>query len=211
MRALTGLMLLAFAAAADPPAASAQGAPPGGSYLRQCRDVRMEGMFLHAWCQGSRGAGQSSLNVAACRTDIGVDPDGGLICGGPGAGGPPPPGYRPPDDRPPGGGYRPPGGDYRPPGGGYGPGHGGGRWGATLYEGPRYRGRSIRITGDTPNLDGSRFNDRVGSIRFDRRSGPWQLCTDSRFRGRCVTVNRDVNDTGDIGMREAISSLRPLR
>jgi hypothetical protein len=209
MRAVIGLVALAFAAAANPPVAGAQGAPPGGSYLRQCRDVRMEGMFLHAWCQGSRGAGQSSLNVAACRTDIGVDPDGGLICGGPGAGGPPPPDYRPPHYRP--SDDRPSGGDYRPPGGDYRPGHGGGRWGATLYERPRYRGRSIRITGDTANLDDSGFNDRVGSIRFDRRSGPWQICTDSRFRGRCVTVNRDVGDTDGIGMGEAVSSLRPLR
>lgn len=239
MRAPIGLAILALLVAAPPPA-EAQYAPPG-SYQRHCRDIRMEGYFLHAWCEGTRGSGQSSLNVQSCRTDIGVDPDGGLICGGPGAGaypdqpyarpapgysepGPYPRpdrrpgypgqgGYYPPQDSyyPPQGGYYPPQGGYgRPQGGYYPPGRGGESWGVTLFERPGYRGRSIEV-GYMDNLDGSGFNDRVGSIRLSRGSGPWQVCTDARFRGRCTTIDRSISDTSQLGMWAAISSVRPVR
>jgi len=191
MRMLFGLLLMALLAV--PMAAEAQGAPPPGSYQRHCRDIRMENIYLHAWCTGSRGSGQSTLNVLSCRTDIGVDPDGGLICGGPDSVGPPPPAYRPP----PGGGYDSPAG-------------GGQRRTATLYAGRKYRGPSVQVFGDTPNLDRSGFNDRVGSIRFARRSGAWQVCADAYFRGQCVTVSGDVSDIGRLGLRDAVSSLRPL-
>ena len=83
MKLIFGLVALGALAAPAMPV-QAQGLPPG-TYLRQCRDVRMEGQFLHAWCQGSRGSGNSSINVMSCSTGIGVDPDGGLICGGPGS------------------------------------------------------------------------------------------------------------------------------
>jgi hypothetical protein len=194
MRATLGLAIFAGLFALST-AAEAQYAPPRGSYQRYCRDIRMQGQFLSAWCQGSRGGGQSSINVMSCSTDIGVDPSGALVCGGPG-GAPPPPAYGPP---PPGPGYRP------PPGPGYG------RWSATLYEGRGFRGRSVVVTGDTPNLAYSGLNDRVGSIRFASRSGPWQVCSDANFRGNCATIGGDIADTGQLGMRNAISSLRPVR
>jgi hypothetical protein len=237
MRSFLALMLLGLACGV-PSASNAQGAPPPGDYQRQCRDISMNGDYLHAWCRGSRGSGESTLNVRSCGTDIGVDPDGGLTCGGPGGGqAASPPAYdrrpytddgrRPPypdegrrpgyqEDR-----YRPPYADdrypddrrpddrysddrYRPSDGGRGPV-------ATLYEGPGFRGRSVQVYGETPNLAKSGLNDRVGSIRFGRRSGPWEVCMDSKFRGRCLVVSDDVRDTNDIGMGAAVSSLRPAR
>ncbi|MDB5435538.1 MAG: hypothetical protein JWR47_1795, partial [Phenylobacterium sp.] len=45
----------------------------------------------------------------------------------------------------------------------------------------------------------------------DRASGPWIVCSDANYRGRCVTIDRSVSDTREIGMRDAISSLRPAR
>jgi hypothetical protein len=80
---------------------------------------------------------------------------------------------------------------------------------ATLYEGPGFRGRSVDVYGETSNLANTGLNDRVGSIRLGRRSGAWEVCKDSRFRGRCITIDRDVRDTNEIGMGAAISSLRP--
>jgi hypothetical protein len=210
MRVLFGLALLAFLAVLTPQA-KAQGMPPG-PYQRDCRDLRMQGSFLSGFCRGSNGSGESTINVLSCGSEIRVDPQGGLVCDGPGVNRPPPPppggGYYPPGaGRPPGGGY-----DPRPPGGGYDPRPpAGGRWSATLYEGSRYRGRYIVVTGDEPNLDGTGMNDRVGSIRFGARSGPWLVCSKAGFKGRCATVDRDVRDTGRLGLGDSISSLRPLR
>jgi hypothetical protein len=193
-------LVLAMAAATavlavSPPPAQAQ---PAGSYRGQCRNIAMQGQFLSAECRSARGGwASSSINVASCASDIGVDVEGGLVCRGPGAGRPPPPGAYPP----PGVYPRP---DVRPP-----PGHG--RSAVTIYDRFGFRGRSLRVDGDTPNLSGTRFNDRVASIEFRRRSGPWLVCADANYRGRCVTVDGDVRDVDRIGMLNRISSLRPLR
>jgi hypothetical protein len=193
MKLVLGLVVLgAMTAPAWP--TQAQPAPPG-SYQRQCQQIRMEGQFLHALCRSGRAWVQSSINVLSCRTDIWVGPDGGLTCsgGGPGAGSPEVLPYPPP-------------GDYRPP-----PSGGWNRWSLIVYDRPGWRGRRLNINGDTPNLDGTRFNDRVASIRLAKRTGPWLVCSDKNFRGRCVTVGSDVGDTASLGMLGAVSSLRPLR
>jgi hypothetical protein len=175
--------------AVSAPPASAQ---PPGSYREQCRNIAMQGQFLSAQCRSARGGwASSSINVASCASDIGVDHEGGLTCRGPGAGRPPPPGaYPPPDVRP-------------PP-----PGH---RGAITIYDRFGFRGRSLRVDGPMPNLSGTRFNDRVASVQLGRRTGPWLVCADANYRGRCVTVDSDVRDVDRIGMLSRISSLRPLR
>jgi hypothetical protein len=184
-----GLATVLVAATAIP--AAAQPLPPG-SYRAQCRAVSLQGQFLHAQCRSARGGwATSSINVASCRGDIGVDYQGGLVCGGPGMG--PAPG-RPP-------GLYPPPPAVRPPQGAFG---------ITLYNRFGFRGQSMRVVGETPNLDGTRFNDRVASIQLARRSGPWLVCEDANYRGRCVTVADDVRDVGRIGMLNRISSMRPL-
>jgi len=179
MRLILGLAALG-AVAAFASSALAQ-RPPPGSYQDQCRNISMQGQFLHADCRGPRGNwAQSSINVLSCRGDIGVDYAGGLVCLGPGAGpGRPPPGYD--------------------------------RHAVTIYDRFGFRGRSMRIEGEMPNLGGTRFNDRVASIEFHRRSGPWLVCADAYYRGRCVTVDDDVRDASRLNMLNRISSLRPLR
>lgn len=206
MRAALGVIGL-VTLLATPSIPQAQPRPPG-SYERQCRDIRMNGRFLSAWCQGARGSGRSEINVDSCRSDIWVNETGGLTCdgrpgggpGGPGWGGPGPggPGWGGPGWGGPGG----PGGP-RPPGGGV--------WSARLFEGPNFRGRSLEVVGDMSNLDRTGLNDRVGSIQFNRRSGPWQICTDAKYRGRCTVIRGDIRDTGQLGMANSISSLRPAR
>lgn len=185
------LSVLALATAAAPVPAEAQ--LPPGSYQRQCRDVSLQGQFLSARCRSAYGGwAVSSINVASCSTGIGVDPEGGLICGGPvDPNRPPPPGaYWPTEMRPP-------------------PGYE--RFSITIHDRFGYRGRSLRLDGDVANLDGTGFNDRVSSINLRRRSGPWLACEDANFRGRCVVIDGDVRDLGRLGMLNSISSLRPLR
>jgi hypothetical protein len=202
MKLVLGLVVLsAMAASAFP--AQAQ-APPPGSYQRQCRDIRMEGQFLHASCRGAHGWAVSSINVLSCSTNIGVDVEGGLICGGPGGGAAPTPYPQPypapeaypPNTRP----WPPPGG-----GGGYD------RWSVTIYDRFGWRGNAIRLRDEMPNLDRTGLNDRVASIRLGRRTGPWLVCSDANYRGRCVTIDSDIPDTRQLGMLNSISSMRPLR
>lgn len=207
MRTILALSVLALSAAATPaPAQPYYGGPPPGSYQRQCTDIYMEGQFLNARCRGVHGWAQSSINVQSCASDITVDAEGGLVCLGPGAVGRPgapyvPPAYdRPEYDRP---GYQP--GYGRPGYGGYG-GYGGA---IGLFEGRGFRGQPAWIDGPVDNLDRTGLNDRVRSIRIERGSGPWVVCSDAGYRGRCVTISRSVSDTRSIGLSDAISSVRP--
>lgn len=199
MRMTLGLCALVLALPATSALAQPQYRVPRGSYERQCTDIRMNGQFLSATCRGARGAGQSSINVQSCSGDIGVDASGALSCAGPGA--PTPPAVYAPGPRP---GYNP------------GPGYGErpqryGRDSVTLFGGRNWRGPSARIDGEAPNLGSTGLNDRIRSIQLDRASGPWIVCSDANYRGRCVTIDRSVSDTREIGMRDAISSLRPAR
>lgn len=208
MRVTLGLAALALLAAA--PAAQAQSGAPPGSYRSHCTDIRMEGQFLSAICRGARGGGQSSINVASCASDIYVDEAGALACQGPGATGNP--------GRASGGpAYAPDRGDRRD---GY---RGDDRYGrdegyrsdrratVTVFVRTDWRGRSARIDGAVANLSRLGLNDRIRSIDLPRRAGPWQVCTDANYRGRCRTITSSMGDVGRIGMAGAISSLRPLR
>jgi hypothetical protein len=195
-------------AVAAPALAQAQYAAPRGSYQSQCTDIRVNGQFLSATCRGARGGGQSSINIASCSGDIGVDATGALSCAGPGAVSPAPPAYAPG----PGRDYRGDRGYDDRSGRGYDErrdGHG--RDAVTVFSGRNWRGQPARIDNEVANLQAMGLNDRIRSIELDPRSGPWIVCSDAGFRGRCVTIDRSVSDTRQIGMRDAISSLRPAR
>ena len=197
--------LLAVPAVAQP--AYGAGFPPG-NYQRQCTNLRMEGQFLHGVCRGAHGGGESSINVQSCATDIFVDDSGALTCVGPGGVAPPglqSRGYQTYDrsyqdrshqdgsyqDR----GYQDRSYDRQRS-----------RASAVLFDRRGYRGDSIRVSGAEPALGG-----RVGSIQIDRRSGPWVVCSDPGFRGRCVTIGDSVSDTRSLGLRDGIASIRPAR
>ncbi|HEY8573257.1 beta/gamma crystallin-related protein [Phenylobacterium sp.] len=197
--AAAATLTLAGAAVAQP-----YNAPPPGSYQRQCTDIRMEGQFLHARCRGA----VSSINVLSCSTDIGIGPDGGLVCGGPGsAAAPRGPAYSPAPEygRAPAYGQDP---RYRD-GQRYGQRGGYGRDAVTIFSGRNSRGPSLQVEGEVPNLDQLGLNDRVRSIRLGRRSGPWEICEHANFRGPCRTVTASISDTRRLGL-EGISSLRPI-
>jgi hypothetical protein len=204
MRKIWAAAALAIFAGAPALAQPAYFAPPPGDYQRQCTNIRMDGQFLSAICRGARGGGPSSINVQSCSTGIFVDDSGALSCIGPGGGAPPqvrdaPPGYNTGqgqayDDR----GYR-------------GRGRQDPRTGAVLFERRNWRGAPVQVWGATPDLGRTGLRDRVGSIQLDRRSGPWQVCSDAGNRGRCVTIRDSVSDTRSLGLGDQISSLRPAR
>jgi hypothetical protein len=203
MRTILGLAALALLAAT---AADAQPAPPG-SYRSQCSNIRMEGQFLSADCRGARGGGHSSVNVQSCASDIYVDEAGALACRGPGVAGGPGyasggPAYAPGQDR---GRDRGDRGDRDYGDRGYG------RERVTVFVRTDWRGGSARLDGPVANLSRLGMNDRIRSIQLPRRSGPWQVCTDANFRGRCRTISSSIGDVGRLGMAGAISSLRPVR
>jgi hypothetical protein len=177
------------------------GSLPSGSYLQTCRGANLNGNMLSAQCPNRRGAPVfSSIDTNSCRgRDIAND-DGYLRCNAGGGGGgprppepprpvpPQPPRPVPPRPEPP-----------RPPV----PGH----FSVIVYTGANYTGRAMAI--DTPianfgNFPG--FNDNIRSIRV--RSGRAQVCVDSRYNGRCVTLSQSVRDLHSIRMGNTISSIR---
>lgn len=79
----------------------------------------------------------------------------------------------------------------------------------TLYEHDGFSGRSVRVTGDAPNLARAGFNDRASSLVIER--GRWEVCNDSRFSGNCIVLGRGQYDSlAAIGLNDRVSSLRPL-
>ncbi|MEQ1755267.1 MAG: CVNH domain-containing protein [Micropepsaceae bacterium] len=74
-----------------------------------------------------------------------------------------------------------------------------------LFEDAYFRGRSLSTNVDVVNFP-RWMNDRTSSIRV--RRGTWQVCVDSKFRGRCQLVRSDVPDLKRLGFNDRISSLR---
>ena len=82
----------------------------------------------------------------------------------------------------------------------------------TFYEREDYKGRSFTATGEVDNLRRQGFNDRASSAvvkgnRWDR----WEVCEDSRFRGRCVTLQPgQYASLAAMGLNDRVSSVRAL-
>jgi hypothetical protein len=105
-----------------------------------------------------------------------------------------------------GGGWGGSGGGWG--GSGSGGGAGGPRDEAILYEQPGFRGRSVTVTGEASDLRDVGFNDRAMSVRV---RGSWQLCSDVKYRGGCVSIRGDQDDLGRLGLPRSLSSLRKER
>lgn len=79
----------------------------------------------------------------------------------------------------------------------------------TLFEHQNFQGQRMMLRGDQmPDLDRTDFNDRTESIVVDE--GYWEICTDSYFRGACMTLGpgQYPNLTGQF--TRSISSLREV-
>jgi hypothetical protein len=78
--------------------------------------------------------------------------------------------------------------------------------GLTLYENSDFSGRNLLITAPTEYLGRLDFGDKTSAV--DVHSGLWDICTDSVYKGRCITLGpgRHVL-TG--GAHDRASSVRP--
>ncbi len=83
----------------------------------------------------------------------------------------------------------------------------GGRARITFFDRPNYQGRSRTLTDPAESL--GFFSNRAGSIRVE--GGTWDVCDGVGFRGRCLTVSRNVPDLSRFGLDGQISSARPRR
>ncbi|OYO26473.1 beta/gamma crystallin-related protein [Janthinobacterium sp. PC23-8] len=77
----------------------------------------------------------------------------------------------------------------------------------TLFEDDNFRGRAVTVRETTDDLSRVGFNDKASSILV--RSGTWDVCTDSGFRGNCKTLTPGEYRSMP-GMNDAISSVREV-
>jgi uncharacterized protein YcfJ len=78
----------------------------------------------------------------------------------------------------------------------------------TFYQDEAYRGPAFTADRDIGNLQRFGFNDRASSIVI--QGGPWQVCEDVRFEGRCVILRPGrYPSVSAMGLNDRISSVRP--
>lgn len=77
----------------------------------------------------------------------------------------------------------------------------------TLFTHSNFAGPPLTLRGSEPDLDRLGFNDRASSVVV--RSGTWQLCEHSEYRGRCMVVERGEYPVLD-GFNDTISSVREI-
>jgi len=75
-----------------------------------------------------------------------------------------------------------------------------------LFDQTEFRGRSFVMSGTTPSF--RELGNRARSAKV--YGGSWELCDGPQFRGRCVTLNGSEPDLGRVGLRDKVSSARPL-
>ena len=84
----------------------------------------------------------------------------------------------------------------------------GGGEGIQLFTERDFGGASRNFPGDVPNLSGSGFNDRAGSMVVN--GGEWELCSEAGYAGSCMVVGPGAY--GNLGGLSAqLSSIRRLR
>lgn len=79
----------------------------------------------------------------------------------------------------------------------------------TFYEREGFRGQSFTAESQINNLGRHGFNDRASSAAV--RRGLWEVCEDSRFRGRCVVLRPGrYPSLVAMGLGDRISSVRSV-
>ena len=75
-----------------------------------------------------------------------------------------------------------------------------------VFADPNFRGASVALRGDTPDLRPYKLNDKVSSIEIPAGE-TWEVCQDVNF-GSCQILRGSVADLRTIGWNDRISSLR---
>ncbi|MEQ8434698.1 MAG: beta/gamma crystallin-related protein [Oceanicaulis sp.] len=78
----------------------------------------------------------------------------------------------------------------------------------TLYDEPGYRGRSVTLDGDAPDLARVGADDMATSLRST--GGRWEVCLEPGFKGPCHRVEADRPDFSAWAFNDRISSVRAL-
>ena len=79
----------------------------------------------------------------------------------------------------------------------------------TLYDGEDFQGRSFTTRSAVPDLSSRSFNDRGSSVVVE--GGPWQVCEDAGYRGRCVVLQAGrYSSLASTGITNRVSSLRSM-
>ncbi len=79
----------------------------------------------------------------------------------------------------------------------------------TFYEREGFEGRSFTTDRQIGNLERYGFNDRASSVVVARDR--WEVCDDSRFRGRCVVLRAgQYPSLAAMGLNDRISSVRAV-
>ena len=86
-----------------------------------------------------------------------------------------------------------------------GRGRGGARAEMVIYDLANYRGQSQVLTDNAPAIQLTA--NSAGSVRII--SGRWELCTQPKFGGRCVTITNNVPDLSRLSLPGRVSSARP--
>lgn len=82
----------------------------------------------------------------------------------------------------------------------------------TFYEREDYKGKAYTTVGEVDNLRRQGYSDRASSVvvkgnRWDR----WELCEDTRFRGRCVVLKPgQYASLKAMGLDDRVSSVRAV-
>ena len=79
----------------------------------------------------------------------------------------------------------------------------------TLYEHDNFNGRRFTATESVASLQHGGFNDQASSLEI--RGGRWQICDDSYYRGKCVTLGPgEYRSLRSMDMNDKISSIREI-
>lgn len=82
-------------------------------------------------------------------------------------------------------------------------------WRISLYKNVGYRGTGRTFIGDIPDLARYGLANVVSSAYL--RSGAWQLCTRTYYRGQCVVLRSSVPNLARLGINNRVRSLRRVR
>ena len=85
----------------------------------------------------------------------------------------------------------------------------GGYGGITVYEDPDFRGDSVTLRNDVPDLRQEGLNDRISSLEVDGNQA-WEVCRDINFGGGCRVFQGSIENLRSEGWNDRISSMRAV-
>ena len=76
-----------------------------------------------------------------------------------------------------------------------------------VFANPNFRGRSVTLNGDIPDIRQYGMNDQITSLQIPNGQ-TWEICVDVEYQGRLPDGRGSVADLRDMGWNDRISSMR---